>query len=248
MAINLCIDWGNSRVKTAIFGPNDTLLETQHFDEAQAHQVLQELIEKHQPQAAIFCSVVNGTEQTEQMLREKVQYYVKLDDNARLPIMNAYHSPGTLGGDRVALVVGAYGLFPDKNNLVIGLGTCVTYNFLHKNKAFRGGAISPGLHMRFKAMNAFTDKLPEVEPEGDLLLMGYDTETAMRSGVVNGMTFEIDGMIDAYNAQYPDFNAVLTGGDAAFFGTKLKNKIFADPNLLLKGLNLILKYNVPQIR
>lgn len=248
MATNLCIDWGNSRVKIALFGPGDQLVENHLYNEQEASQALQNIIEQRQPQAAIFCSVSNDTAPVVAMLREKVQYFVQLDSNTNLPIMNAYHTPETLGADRLALVVGAYMQFPSKNNLVISLGTCITYNFVHSNKAFRGGAISPGLHMRFQAMHAFTGKLPEVKPEGDLLLMGYDTDTAMRSGVINGMTYEIDGMIDAYAAQYPDFNAVLTGGDAALFGSKIKNKIFADPNLLLKGLNLILKHNVPQIR
>lgn len=102
--------------------------------------------------------------------------------------------------------------------------------------------------MRLQAMHHFTSKLPDVKPEGDLLLLGYDTETCMRSGAVFGMAAEIDGIVSEYAAQYPDFNAVLTGGDVPFFDGKLKSKIFADPNLLMKGLNIILKHNAPHIR
>ncbi len=94
-------------------------------------------------------------------------------------------------------------------------------------------------------MHTLTDKLPEVKVEGDLALLGYDTDTCMRSGAVYGMAAEIDGMIKEYETQYPDFNAILTGGDAPFFAAKIKSKIFADPDLLLKGLNLILNHNVP---
>ncbi|XZF14766.1 type III pantothenate kinase [Chitinophagaceae bacterium MMS25-I14] len=248
MATTLCIDWGNSRVKAAVMNSADQLIETKQFETQAATEGILAMVQEHQPDAAILCNVTNDAGQLEQHLKEQVKYYVPLNSSTALPIMNAYHSPDTLGGDRLALVVAAHTAFPEKNTLVISLGTCITYNFIHKNRAFRGGAISPGLHMRLKAMHAFTGKLPEVSLEGDLLLMGYDTETSMRSGAVYGMACEIDGMIDSFAAQYADFNAVLTGGDAGFFGTKLKNKIFADPNLLLKGLNLILKHNVPQIR
>jgi type III pantothenate kinase len=117
-----------------------------------------------------------------------------------------------------------------------------------KNRPFRGGAISPGLQMRLDAMHQLTDKLPEVSLDGELLLLGYDTSTCMRSGAVFGMTAEIDGMLESFSSQYPDFNAVLTGGDAPYFANKIKSKIFADPDLLMKGLNLILKHNVPQLR
>jgi type III pantothenate kinase len=248
MATHLCIDWGNSSVKAALFSDTDQMLETFRFSDTEALDILTSLVERHQPEAGMLCSVVHHPEQVEQMLRQQIRFFYNLDMQTRLPIMNAYHSPETLGPDRLALVAGAYAQFPDKNNLVISLGTCITYNLIQKSKAFRGGAISSGLRMRLRAMHDFTDKLPEVQPNGELLLLGYDTETSMRSGTLHGIAFEIDGMIEAFAAQYPDFNAVLTGGDMPFFEGKLKNKIFADPDLLLKGLHLILKYNVPQIR
>ncbi len=248
MARNLCIDWGNSYIKASVFDAHDQVLEKFSFQEAEAETVLSSIITTHQPDAGILCAVVNYPLSIEQMLRDQIRYFRTLDMQTRLPVMNAYHSPETLGADRLALVAGAYAQFPDKNNLVISLGTCITYNLIQKNKAFRGGAISPGMQMRLRAMHDYTDKLPLVPVSGEVLLLGYDTETSMRSGAINGMAAEIDGMIGAFAAQYPDFNAVLTGGDAPFFEGKLKSKIFADPDLSLKGLNLILKHNVPQIR
>ncbi len=248
MATNLCIDWGNSRVKASVFNANDELLEKFSFTETEAETVLSSIITTYQPQAGILCAVATYPLSIEQTLRDHIRFFYTLDTNTRLPVMNAYHSPETLGVDRLALVSGAYAQFPDKNNLVISLGTCITYNLIQKNKAFRGGAISPGMNMRLQAMHDYTDKLPLVTTTGELLLLGYDTETSIRSGAIHGMAAEIDGMIQAFAAQYPDFNAVLTGGDAPFFEGKLKSKIFADPDLSLKGLNLILKHNVPQIR
>ena len=161
--------------------------------------------------------------------------------------MNAY-STDSLGNDRIPLAVAANLTYPGKNNLVISVGTCITYNFIQKTGIFRGGAISPGLRMRLKAMHAFTDKLPEVRLEGELVLLGYDTETGMRSGAAYGVAAEIDGMVADFSSQYSDFNAVLTGGDAPFFARHIKSGIFADPQLILKGLYQILKHNARFLR
>ena len=247
MSVNLCVDWGNTRVKAAIYD-SEKQVENRNFSADEAASAIAALIDSHKPEKGIMCAVTNHTSEAEHLMSDKLKAFLKLNNNTRVPIMNAYSSPDTLGADRLGLAVGAHMLNPDKNNLVISIGTCVTYNFIQKNKTFRGGAISPGLHMRLKAMHEFTDRLPEVKLEGELLLLGYDTETCMRSGAVYGIAAEIDGMIADFSSQYADFNAILTGGDLPFFATKVKSKIFADPDLLLKGLNLILNYNVPFVR
>ncbi len=246
--MNLCIDWGNTLVKIALFNDDGSIAESHSVIESEVVSRINDLLAAHKPAKSILCSVVNNSGELESLLQSHLKAFVKLDSNTRLPVMNAYSSPGTLGADRLALAVGAYSAYPDKNTLVISIGTTITYNFIQKNKAFRGGAISPGMEMRFKALHQYTDRLPEVNADGELLLLGYDTETSIRSGVINGIVAEIEGILTAYTAQYPDFNAVLTGGGQAFFASKLKNKIFADPDLLLKGLNLILNYNVPFTR
>lgn len=244
MSINLCIDWGNTSVKASIF-QDERLVEIKAFSGADAEAELSSIINQYKPVKAILASVTNHSAAVEDMVKSQVKSYIKLDGNTRLPVMSAYATPETLGADRLALAVGAWAVYPDKNTLIVNVGTCITYNFTQKNKTFRGGAISPGLHMRLKAMHEFTDKLPVVPVDGELLLLGYDTATCMRSGAVFGMACEIDGMVNEYAAQYHDFNAILTGGDAAFFAGKLKSKIFADSELLSRGLNLILNYNVP---
>jgi len=243
MSLNLCIDWGNTSVKAAIFD-NDVLQKQFAFPPSAALEKVSSMMEAFGPVKAILCSVVHNDDELLHLVKSKIKSVIKLDAYTRTPINNAYLSPETLGPDRLAQAVAAHMHNPARHNLVISIGTCVTYNLVQKNKTFRGGAISPGVHMRLKAMHAFTDKLPEVGLDGDLALLGYDTETCMRSGAVFGLAAEIDGMINAYESQYPDFNAILTGGDAAYFATKIKSKIFADPDLLLKGLNLILNYNV----
>ena len=151
--------------------------------------------------------------------------------------------PDTIGADRLALVAAAVDSFPDSNKLVIGLGTCITFNFINRANEFVGGSISPGMEMRFKSLNHFTAKLPVVEKDWNFSLIGYDTRTNILSGVILGMAKEIDGVIDEYKNRYRNFNVVLTGGDAPYFVYHLKNKIFADPNFIFKGLYAISEKN-----
>lgn len=245
MSLNLCIDWGNTNIKVALFA-NGKSQRPLIFSEETILEQVTGIIETHKPDKAILCSVSLHSAELEMMLKSKIKSTVVLTGHTNVPINNAYLSADTLGADRLALVNGAYAEYPGKNNLVISLGTCITYNLLQNNKTFRGGAISPGLYMRFKAMNQFTSLLPEVKQyDADALLLGYDTQTCIESGVINGMIAEIDGMIAMYGERYTDFNVILTGGDATHFAAKLKSKIFADPDLLMKGLNLILDHNVP---
>jgi type III pantothenate kinase len=148
-----------------------------------------------------------------------------------------------MGADRLAIASAAVHLFPGKNNLAIGLGTCITFNFINTFHQFIGGSISPGLEMRLKALQHYTAKLPLVKADWNVPLIGYDTATNIQSGVVLGMAKEIDGIIEEYNERFGNFNVLLTGGDIPFFQPHLKNKIFADPDLIFKGLYAISQVN-----
>lgn len=149
-----------------------------------------------------------------------------------------------MGNDRIALAVAGSQLYPGRDVLIIGAGTCITYDFVSKNNEYFGGSISPGIHMRFKALNTFTDKLPLVQPENKPELIGNSTVGSITSGVMNGLYSEIDGIIDRYEKNFPEIQTILTGGDIIYFDKMLKNNIFANSNLVLKGLNMILDYNV----
>ncbi len=244
MAMNICIDWGNTLVKAGLF-ENGQLTASFSFPAHDARGRVADLLEEHKPMYAIISSVSNQSGEVEELLTANVKRLIKMDDRTPTPIMNAYSSD-SVGADRLAMAVGAHAVNPTKKNLVVCLGTCITYNFVQNNRTFRGGAISPGLQMRLRSMHEFTDQLPEVDLEGETLLLGYDTDTCMRSGAVYGIMSEVDGMVNEFAAKYSDFNAVLTGGDMQYFEGKLKCEIFADPDIILKGLNIILKHNVPQ--
>ncbi len=241
MANYLCIDWGNTRVKAAMF-ENDKIVKDYNFSESEALEALIDIAANNSLKAAILCSVVNHPAELNVLLAEHTQL-VLLNDSLKLPIMNAYANSQNKAWDRLALVVAANNAFPDNNNLIISVGTTVTYNFISSNKTFRGGNITPGIQSRLQALHEHTHQLPLVSRQGEEILLGYDTATNIRGGVMFGMLAEIDGMIELYKEQFGTINAVLTGGDVGVFANRLKNKTFADPLLLLKGLNIILTNN-----
>jgi type III pantothenate kinase len=240
MPITLCFDFGNTRMKCAVFDRRE-LMEVLVL-ENDSEETIHGLIEKYHPVKSLLSSVIDHNPGLETILSANSKFH-KLDHNSKIPITTPVGKPETIGADRLGLVVAAADLFPGKNNLVIGLGTAITYNFINKYNEFLGGGISPGMEMRFKSLQTFTAKLPLVKKDWNFPLVGYDTRTNILSGVILGMAKEIDGTIDAYAEKYRNFNVLLTGGDAPYFVYHLKNLIFADPNLIYKGLYAISEFN-----
>ncbi len=240
MPTTLCLDFGNTRLKAALFF--DGVLSEIIVLENNVTGHLQKILEQYQPYNSILSSVIEHTEDLEILLNAKTSFH-KLSNKSQLPFTIPVGKPETVGADRLAIAAAAVDLFPHHNNLVIALGTCITFNFINSSHQLIGGSISPGMEMRFKALNYYTAKLPIVKADWNVPLIGYDTVSNIQSGVVFGMTKEIDGIIDAYKKRFGNFNAVLTGGDIPFLAPHLKNKIFADPDLIFKGLYAISKVN-----
>ena len=178
----------------------------------------------------------------EELLGSKTKFH-KLSHLTKVAFTTPVGKPETIGADRLALCAAAVHYYPTTNNLVIGMGSCVTYNFVNKYHEFVGGGISPGMEMRLKALNHYTAKLPLIKADSNLPLIGYDTTTNILTGVVLGLAKEIDGFIEAYRERFRNFNVLLTGGDIVYLGSHLKNKIFADPDLIFKGLYAISEVN-----
>jgi type III pantothenate kinase len=238
----ICFDFGNSRQKLAVFNRRD-FVEERVLPNLE-RDTLAAIIDQYQPQKSILSSVMHHPEWLPSWLAEKTQFHL-LNHASRLPVTTPVGKPETIGADRLALVSAAVDRFPGQHNLVIGLGTCITYNFVNRAAEFLGGSISPGMNMRFKAMHEQTALLPLVTADHHFPLVGYDTKTNLQSGVILGVAGEIDGIIGAYQERYANFNVLLTGGDMPFFVPHLKNKIFADPNLIFKGLYAISALNLP---
>jgi len=240
MPTTLCFDFGNTRLKCAVF-EDDALkdvLVLNNVDES----TIQQMILDFKPKYSILASVINHNSAIENILAASTKFH-KLNHESKLPFTTPVGKPETIGADRLALTAAAVHLHPNEHTLVIGLGSCITFNFINKFHQFLGGSISPGLEMRFRAMHEFTAKLPLVKADWNFPLVGYDTRTNLISGVILGMSKEIDGIVEEYELKYSNFNVLLTGGDMGFFAPHLKKKIFADPHLIYKGLYAISKTN-----
>jgi type III pantothenate kinase len=242
MSITLCFDFGNTRRKVAVFNKKEIgQIIVMNDDD---NETVQWLIDKHHPSKSILSSVIDHNPGIETLLAQQTKFH-KLNHLTKVAFTTPVGKPDSIGADRLALAAAAVHYYPKKNNLIIGLGTCVTYNFINKYHEFLGGAISPGMEMRFKAMHQFTARLPLVKADSNAPLIGYDTNSNLLSGVIIGMAKEIDGFIDDYKQKFGNFNVLLTGGDLVHLASHLKNKIFADPDLIFKGLYAISEVNNP---
>ncbi|PVW17323.1 type III pantothenate kinase [Marixanthomonas spongiae] len=240
--MNLIVDVGNTLIKLAVFKAGELLLKKTAI-KGDFPEILSETHSKYpQIENCIVSSVGKISEAQLDRLKKKYSLLV-LDHNIAIPFNNRYATPKTLGVDRIALISAAAKEYPNKNVLVVDVGTCVTYDFISEENNYLGGAISPGLQMRYKAMHEFTEKLPFLESEQAEHYIGNSTIRAMHSGAVNGMVYEIDGFITDYASDFKNLTVILTGGDALFLRDRLKNDIFANSNFLLQGLNHILEHN-----
>jgi type III pantothenate kinase len=242
MSTTLCFDFGNTRKKVAVF--NEDEIDKAIVLNDDTAETIQSLIDTYQPRKSILSSVIDHNTAIEELLAAKTKFH-KLSHLTKLAFTSPVGKPETIGADRLALAAAAVHFYPKKNNLVIGMGSCVTYNFINKYHEFLGGAISPGMEMRLKAMHQFTAKLPLIKADSNVPLIGYDTNTNLLTGAVLGMAKEMDGFIDAYKERFGNFNVLLTGGDLVHLAYHLKNKIFADPDLIFKGLYAISEVNNP---
>lgn len=243
--VNLVIDVGNTTVKSAVFNGKELIEMMGSSDYSLGF--LPDLFTKYQIQHTIIATVIDLSEDALAKLETLPGSLLWLNKNTPLPIKNLYDTPETLGYDRIAAAVGANDQYPGRDILVIDAGSAITYEFIDKDGQYHGGNISPGVQMRFKALNQFTGRLPLINSEGETPWIGTNTDTAIRAGVLKGIEYEITGYITSLKHKYPELLVFLTGGDEFSFDTNLKNDIFADRFLVLKGLNRILNYNNDKI-
>ncbi|WP_448702150.1 type III pantothenate kinase [Mucilaginibacter sp. AW1-3] len=241
---NLVVDIGNSFTKLAVFSGDD-LVWIESYAGVNA-EILSNVLNTYKPQKAIISSVKKQAESWEQQLGGQVKL-IRFSNSMAISVKNHYKTPQTLGADRVAAIAGAHARYPGKANLVIDAGTAITYDMIDKEGNYFGGSISPGLNMRYKALNHYTSALPLLTADDEFnSAFGYDTDSSIRSGVQNGIRFEILGFIETYFKAQQQMNIILTGGDSIFFDTVLKNSIFApqikiEPHLVLAGLNAVIQ-------
>jgi len=237
----LVLDQGNTRLKITVFDSAKNLIFSKVINEILIDPIT-EIVGIFNPKGTLYSASGKINKDLISFL-EKLPKFIFLDSNTKLPISIDYKTPLTLGVDRIANVCGAQSLFPDRPSLVIDFGTCITYNFIDEKRCFLGGAIAPGLAMRAKAMNTFTENLPLVEFYNGNSFIGKDTESCLNVGIMEGVKHEIQGYINQYSAIYPNLTIIFTGGDHSYFVNTIECTIFADLNLTAIGLNEILQYN-----
>lgn len=242
--MNLVIDIGNTQVKTAVF-KDHTLIDKATFSKDELYSGLKNISIKNK----ITHTILSSVGKLDALELEKLQNLFPcliLNSSTKLPFNNQYKTPHTLGVDRMALMAAAVDQYPDQNVLVIDAGSCLTYDFVSDQKNYFGGTISPGIAMRYKSLNDHTANLPKLSLVNKIPEKGDSTENAIHLGVINGVIFEIEGVINQYKALNQKLTVILTGGDTIFLAKNIKSTIFANPNFLLEGLNSILTYNLDE--
>ena len=239
--MKLIIDIGNSVVKMVAFQGDEPV------DEIRAENGdltgLDAFVSKHNFRSGIVGSVRGLTRNEEEALARLQFPLLRFSHDTPIPISNRYRTPETLGSDRLAAVIGASSLMPGKDLLIIDAGTCITYEVIDARGNYWGGNIAPGMQMRLRALHEYTARLPLVEAEGVVPGMGYDTETAIRSGVLRGMKYEIEGYIKSMRSKFPHLQVFLTGGNRINFDEDIRKLVFTDKYIVPRGLNKILDYN-----
>jgi type III pantothenate kinase len=239
--MNLTVDIGNTNIKVAEFEDNKIVL-TRIYKTFGAGQL--KGLEHYSEIKNIIISSVVSNNKVVRDLRSMKCNVLEFDYNTPIPVKNDYKTPESLGNDRLAAVVGAYNIFPGFNVFIIDAGTAITYDILTGDAVYIGGNISPGMGMRFRALNRFTEKLPLMGSGENYSDFGNTTESAIISGVQKGIIYELEGYINEAESKFKNLKVILTGGDAKFFDKILKKRIFVEPNLICIGLNTILEYNV----
>ncbi|WP_405384354.1 type III pantothenate kinase [Maribacter sp. LLG6340-A2] len=240
--MNLIIDSGNTSVKLAIFNKGEVV----HIETVAQKDFVQGVKKLFQEFPTVEAAIISNVGS---LSKEKIKVVAvfcelhELSHTSKVPFKNSYATPQSLGVDRLALMTAAYYRKPHSNTLVIDAGTCITYDMLNDFDEYLGGAISPGIQMRYNAMHDQTAKLPLLEKTELLDYIGNSTENCMHSGVLYGVELELNGIIELYNSRFKDLTVILTGGDTQFLSKRVKNTIFADSKFLLKGLNYLLEYN-----
>jgi len=237
--MNLVVDSGNTRIKAGLFKDRELITKESFLNLAELKNFIIAADADH-----ILVSSVNHDPAEILSWSASAGKKISLTSSLTLPVQIDYLTPDSLGVDRLAAVCGAQDLFPDKNCLVIDAGTCINYELVDAHGIYHGGAISPGISMRFQAMHTFTARLPLVNADEEIGLIGNTTKTCLQSGVMNGVLEEVKGIIKQYQLIYPELTVIMCGGDYPFFENRLKPAIFVAPELVLIGLNRILRYHV----
>lgn len=239
--MNLVVDIGNTSVKTALFdGKEPVTIERSGTEEMRRNISL--LSSGHKIENIIISSVASDPSELIKELEEKGFSVHHLTGRSNFPFKSEYKTPETLGVDRLAAAAGGVFHFGDANMLIIDAGSALTFDMV-TGSIFRGGTISPGMQMRFKALHTFTGKLPLCGFTSDISLPATATTDAIAKGVVSGIIFELNEYIRIFNNSHSNPVTILTGGDSMQLSGLIEGEFITLPNLVLEGLNYLIEFN-----
>jgi type III pantothenate kinase len=238
--MNLTIDIGNTQTKIIVF--NDTMPVFRKVTNSLSLLLVKKIVRNYSIENILLSSVVDRDKPLLNYLKT-IKGFEVLSTKTKLPIKNKYKTPATLGNDRLANAVAGAFLFPGKNVLIVDIGTCIKFDIVNARKEYLGGSISPGMELRFKSLHHFTGKLPLIHESSKVFLVGKTTQEAIQSGVINGMTEEIAGIVQRYKKIYKTLTVIVTGGHTHRFAGELKFSIFAAADMVNIGLNEIIRFN-----
>tara|TARA_B100000900_G_scaffold93611_1_gene76820 strand:+ start:63 stop:785 length:723 start_codon:yes stop_codon:yes gene_type:complete len=239
--MNLVLDIGNNFFKVGIF-ENTKLIYLASGENCDINNVIEPILDLHENLIYVLISNVSEIDTTNLFKKSNLIVY-ELTPEFNLPFTIRYKTTETLGKDRIALAAAASTKYPNSNTVIIDAGTCITVDFLNDQNVFLGGAISPGIEMRYNSLSDYTANLPRLKKNNDVQFPGNSTNNSIHTGVILGITHEITGFINQIKAEFDDVRIILTGGDAKFLSKTLKITIFANQNFILEGLNSILNLN-----
>lgn len=246
--MNLVVDIGNSCLKWALFESNKLIDQGVYDYKQRGFELFIKYRDWDGVNRLIVSAVVDLDQKTKAIFAGLDQDFLLLSHETNVPFNNNYSTPWSLGRDRIAAIVGGVTYQKSGSILVIDIGTCITYDFLDEALNYNGGGISPGIRLRFKALNEFTGKLPLIDSwEEENELIGDSTEKSISSGVMNGILGELNAVIERYQDKCDKLTIIITGGDSKYFERRLKSKIFVDSKLVELGLNEILNYHASQL-
>ena len=239
--MNLVVDIGNNYFKLGVF-ENSDLKYSISDENSKIHSKIESILIENKNLSHVLISNVSSLSLSNIFENYNIKI-LKLDSSFVLPFKLNYKTPETLGNDRLALAAAGSVLYPNTNKLIIDVGTCLTIDFVDDQNNFLGGSISPGIDMRYKALNNYTANLPLLQIEDYFSFPGVSTSSSIHAGVLSGVCNEIIGVINKINSQFDNVKVILTGGNAKFLSKRLKITIFANQNFILEGLNSILNLN-----
>lgn len=233
----LLIDAGNTHIKAGEVR-NGSISSVHRF--GYTDNTFNAFLRQHENASKVLSSVLDE-EHTARLVEELTPCF-RVTHSTKLPLTLDYETPVTLGMDRICNACAMLRLSKTHISISIDIGTCIKFDIL-EGTVYKGGSISPGIELRYRAMHEFTGKLPLLDARGSAPMIGNSSHKSMHSGVINGIRTELDGFMTFYRSQYPELTFFITGGDAVYFDFEGKNDIFVIENLTLEGMYTIYSFN-----